>query len=600
MKRLLASIFLGLLLISLFGKAQDDIGGNAFTLMETGFGAYGPAIGGCGTAWSGDASNMWYNPAGLEGLRRGEVMLGYRLWLASIHDEFIGFAWPTKRVTFGAAAFYSLTGVQTWGDDNTPQGKVYPQSMVIDFAFAYSFNRSLSAGLGGKFLYENLIEVTGKGAVFDAGLRWQPAKWIAVGAVLRNIGAEINYGQINTRVPFGGSVGLNLQVLPSTSLSLSVGGTNDAGFDARTGVEVRPHEIISIRAGTRFNSTSSYWGFWAVPSVGLGLYWKEYRIDYAFVPYGPLGVTNSLAVSRYLNERPPTSGLMVKVVDSRDSSMIFAQVRMSGAINDTCETLGMIRRDWLEPGELKLKAEAEGYIPAEKQLYLKPYETNVVILPLDYIPGGILKGIVAEQGTRNPVSATIYIKGETVDTARSDPEWGTYQSGPLKPGEYVIRVNPDVENLIPSVYRVDIPPLDTTTMDLFVSHHRRADVMMTIHLNFETGKAELLPAHAPILDSIAPALESNADLGLRIEIAGHTDDVPVVYSPFGDNQRLSEARAEAIRSYLVEKHGLSEKMFVCKGYGDTQPLSSNESPEGRAMNRRIEFRLIEVDKDEKK
>jgi flagellar motor protein MotB len=116
---------------------------------------------------------------------------------------------------------------------------------------------------------------------------------------------------------------------------------------------------------------------------------------------------------------------------------------------------------------------------------------------------------------------------------------------------------------------------------------------MTIHLNFETGKAKLLPAHAPILDSIAPTLEVNADLGLRIEIAEQTDDVPVVYSPFGDNQLLSEAKAESIKSYLVEKHGLSEKMFVCKGYGDTKPLSSNESPEGRAMNRRIEFKLLE-------
>ncbi len=69
----------------------------------------------------------------------------------------------------------------------------------------------------------------------------------------------------------------------------------------------------------------------------------------------------------------------------------------------------------------------------------------------------------------------------------------------------------------------------------------------------------------------------------RVRIAGHTDGV-------GDpeeNQRLSEARAEAVRDYLVS-HGIDASRVEAVGYGDTQPVASNDTDEGRAQNRRIE------------
>ncbi|MBN2379134.1 PorV/PorQ family protein [candidate division WOR-3 bacterium] len=587
------ALVLGIILAGKFNA--QEVGTNAFTLLRTGYGASLPAIGGTGTAWTHDASNMWWNPAGLEGLSRGEVMLGYRSWLASIHDEFMGFAWPWQRASIGVAAFYSLTAVETWDETNQPSGKVHPQSAVIDVAFAYSFQRGVALGLGTKLLYENLTDAIGTGAVFDAGLWWQPLEWMSIGVALHDIGPGITYAGDRVKTPWAADAGLSLRILPSTTLSVSIGGESDAGFEARAGIEVMPHELIALRVGSRFNATTAYWGFWAAPTAGIGLFWKDFRVDYALVPYGPLGVTHSICISRYLNERPSTADVLVKVINSQDSTLLVAELQMSGAVADTLETLGYVRRNWLDPGEFKVKAEAQNYLPGERSLILEPARLNIVLLALDSIPGGILKGIVMEQGTRRPTQAAVFFKGETEDSVESDPSWGTYQSNPLFPGEYLVKVIPREERLIPSIYRVDVTPCDTINLDLYVSQERRADVLMTIYLNFETGKADLLAAHAPILDSIAPALAANADRGLRIEIAGHTDNVPVVYCPFGDNQRLSEARAESIRTYLVEKHGLSEKMFVCKGYGESEPLTSNETPEGRAMNRRIEFRLLAKD-----
>jgi chemotaxis protein MotB len=84
---------------------------------------------------------------------------------------------------------------------------------------------------------------------------------------------------------------------------------------------------------------------------------------------------------------------------------------------------------------------------------------------------------------------------------------------------------------------------------------------------------------------------------IRLEIQGHTDDVPLKSKKFADNQALSQARAESVKAYFVKK-GIDESRIEAKGFGDTVPV---EAPAGltggklnsaRAKNRRVEFKLI--------
>ncbi len=75
---------------------------------------------------------------------------------------------------------------------------------------------------------------------------------------------------------------------------------------------------------------------------------------------------------------------------------------------------------------------------------------------------------------------------------------------------------------------------------------------------------------------------------LRVELSGHTDNQGTEEY----NQRLSEARAEAVFAWLV-KEGIAESRLVAKGYGELQPVATNETPEGRAENRRTELKVID-------
>jgi OOP family OmpA-OmpF porin len=76
--------------------------------------------------------------------------------------------------------------------------------------------------------------------------------------------------------------------------------------------------------------------------------------------------------------------------------------------------------------------------------------------------------------------------------------------------------------------------------------------------------------------------------GQKVEIIGHTDNMGLRAS----NQNLSQARAEAVRSYLSGK-GVPPDVLVASGQGPDRPVASNDTAEGRARNRRIEFRMAQ-------
>jgi outer membrane protein OmpA-like peptidoglycan-associated protein len=99
---------------------------------------------------------------------------------------------------------------------------------------------------------------------------------------------------------------------------------------------------------------------------------------------------------------------------------------------------------------------------------------------------------------------------------------------------------------------------------------------------FETGSYSILSSSEPELNSLARTLQNNP--GMKIEIRGHTDNVGDAVS----NQLLSENRAKSVFIYLTGK-GITADRIAYKGFGEKQPLGSNDTEEGRKQNRRTEF-----------
>jgi len=104
-------------------------------------------------------------------------------------------------------------------------------------------------------------------------------------------------------------------------------------------------------------------------------------------------------------------------------------------------------------------------------------------------------------------------------------------------------------------------------------------------VHFQSGKAVLIEESLHILDHVAEVLKAHPDV--NVEVGGHTDSD----GSDASNLKLSTRRANAVRDYLI-KMGVPAAQLTAKGYGETQPIADNKTPEGKAQNRRVELKRL--------
>jgi chemotaxis protein MotB len=104
--------------------------------------------------------------------------------------------------------------------------------------------------------------------------------------------------------------------------------------------------------------------------------------------------------------------------------------------------------------------------------------------------------------------------------------------------------------------------------------------------SFESGSARLADRYIPLLQEVRNVLATKEG---AISVQGHTDDIPIRTAKFRSNWELSTSRAVSVAEQLFSGNVLNPKRFVVSGFGSTKPLAENDSPEGRAKNRRVEI-----------
>ena len=108
------------------------------------------------------------------------------------------------------------------------------------------------------------------------------------------------------------------------------------------------------------------------------------------------------------------------------------------------------------------------------------------------------------------------------------------------------------------------------------------------NVQFEFAKSVLTPESIKILEPVLETMKANSSL--EIELSGHTD----IIGGRATNQKLSEARANAVATYLTS-NGIDAKRISTIGYGFDRPIATNETAEGRTKNRRTELKILGID-----
>ena len=200
-----------------------------------------------------------------------------------------------------------------------------------------------------------------------------------------------------------------------------------------------------------------------------------------------------------------------------------------------------------------------------------------------------VRGTVKDKVTKKPLTANVILTpingGETMSTYtnRSD---GSFLA-PLKADiQYALSI--DKKGYLYHSEYFDMPNVPSDQPFEIEVLLQKIEVGKTVVLSnifFDTDKYVLRPESKTGLEKLKSYLSENPDI--RIEIGGHTDNV----GNASHNLTLSQNRAKAVLDYLV-KEGIDASRLVSKGYGDTVPVASNDTKEGRAKNRRTEFKTL--------
>lgn len=273
-----------------------------------------------------------------------------------------------------------------------------------------------------------------------------------------------------------------------------------------------------------------------------------------------------------------------KVVNAETGEPLKAMITLPGYSKDI-----MVMSDYtglysLEviPGTVRVRADKQGFNYEEKGIVIEKGQTQIIDFAMNptKIAKGEITGKVIDKSNDKLVNAKVSIPGTGITDFYPDGTTGIYKVI-LDPGTYTITAVAEgfLNYAVPVVVEED----KTLVMDIEMLKKGGKIVLKGIY--FESGKATILPESYAILNTAVKLLKDHSKV--KIEVQGHTDSV----GSNADNQLLSQARADAVRTYLIN-NGIDKARMEAKGYGEVWPIATNDTKEGKAENRRIEFLIL--------
>jgi outer membrane protein OmpA-like peptidoglycan-associated protein len=344
-------------------------------------------------------------------------------------------------------------------------------------------------------------------------------------------------------------------------------------------IRFAPHERIAIKLEAAFGLAQVWFG--ASLQVGLGRIRHEAPVP---EPVPEVLVAPKPVMGRVL-------GKLMETATNVPIAHASVKTRRSFSPIET-DSQGLFVFDRLDPGLVRFEISHPDYESAscEATVAISGGEAFVHCFLAPKPKEGAISGqIKDEQG--NPVAAAhVEVTGQAGALTATAAE-GLFAVADVPEGTYLVRV--DAEGFMIQLVEVEVRSRETATPqiillkkpDTVLVTREANELALKQQIGFDTNSAEILPASDGLLRAIADLMLRNRDLTL-IEIQGHTDN----RGGQKHNQSLSQARAEAVRAWLVGA-GVEASRLQARGYGQDQPLQANDTAGNRAKNRRVQFIL---------
>jgi len=305
------------------GYGASQAGTSGATFLKLGADARAAGMGGAVRAAVDDATALYWNPAGLAGLRYRHATMTHSASYQSTFTDFIAYAQPVESPfvkqtgrerdlrpdqfgTLGIAVLYQNSGsISEVDNTGLPTGDRFtPQDLAVLIGWGATVTRGVDFGVGLKYVTTKIQSSASTGAL-DLGLRWRT--WLpgdfpyALSFSAQNLGGSLKFREVSDPLPILVTVGQALKITKGLALTLDLNAPRDRSLYPSFGMEWRvPMQqglAAALRAGYDGRLSGSDSGGLTGLAFGAGLVIQRFGFDYGWSPAGGLGSTHKLSLS---------------------------------------------------------------------------------------------------------------------------------------------------------------------------------------------------------------------------------------------------------------------------------------------------------------
>jgi hypothetical protein len=277
--------------------ANKDTGTTGAQFLKIGAGARPSGMGEAFTGLADDVNAIAWNPAGLAGLSSPQFTAMHTQWFQQTNYEFVAAAHPWSWGTLGIGmASLTVSDIEKrLGDTDAPDGTFDSNDAAYTLSYARSLGEDLAVGVNAGFVRLELDGRTASAFKGDAGALWHtPHRPLSLGFAVRNAGSEVKFVDEGDPLPMTATLGAGYRLFGDRlRLGLDIRQPNDNDLQFGGGAEWAQPFFRDLSGAVRagYNTAGTDAEDLTGVSVGLGLAWRNWGFDTAWVPYGSLGQT---------------------------------------------------------------------------------------------------------------------------------------------------------------------------------------------------------------------------------------------------------------------------------------------------------------------
>ena len=309
MKNIFVLLLLVLVLNSLFSQ-NENLGTTGFSFLKVNYSARAAAMANAYTGIANGSEAVFFNPAGIAQLKNRQLSSTYMNYLVGVQCGSAVFTFPRSDTRSIAVFSQFLTASETRtladedGNYNGTDGTFGISDILIGITDSRELTDVLNLGINLKYLRESIDGNSASAIVLDIGVLHQTTNEnLKLGVTIKNIGKQLTYftdDKFTEKLPKTVVVGFGYHPDRKFYADFDVYRPLAGDFSFRAGIEYMIYEIFKLRAG--YNSQAKNWKAGgdlqnlAGVSLGLGINWHRYTVDYAVNSYGDLGLVNQISL----------------------------------------------------------------------------------------------------------------------------------------------------------------------------------------------------------------------------------------------------------------------------------------------------------------